>query len=142
MAWNFRNIMDSSNQLGMLCICLSGDMWYGGNCTLPGGTEVEWKGLICVSGVDGEFAGGKYQCLRKICQFIMSMSMSTCNMSVYHVNVNVNVQYVSLSCQFIMLMLQAPTEGHKLTKTPQGGSTTHKLAELGEFGGLGGYPPE
>ena len=67
------DIMDSSNKLGMLCICLSGDMWYCGNCTLPGCTQVEWIGIICVSGVGGELADGKYQC--QTSQFNMSMSV-------------------------------------------------------------------
>ena len=63
-------------------------------------------------------------------------------MSVY----NVKCKYVSLLCQcnmsvitqFIMSMQmsQAPTDGHNLAKTPQGGNTTHKFAELGEVGGL------
>ena len=51
----------------------------------------------------------------------------------------------NVKCQMSMLnmsMSQAPTDGHNLAKTPQGSNTTHKLAELGELGGLGGYLPQ
>ena len=62
-------------------------------------------------------------------------------MSVYYVNVNVGLL---CQCQVIMSMqmLQAPTDGHKLAKTPQGGSTTHKFVELRELGRLGCYLPQ